>query len=87
MMALEIHQGPFKSAKRSVLDSHSLPGLQERPRSFRQPGLNESLDGTDFRGVNRHWLLPDSDNLYDSWRHKYGEPLKGVEPAKQVAGE
>src|SRR5712691_11123780 len=87
MASFETYQDSLKPTKRPKFNFHSLPDLQEGPRLARQPGLNSSLEGSDFRVVNRHWALTGSDNLNYPRRHQYREQIQWIEPTKQVAGK
>ena len=79
---LEIHEDPLEPAERPAFDSYLLPDLQERPGLSRQPRLNDDLDSSDLRVVNRHRVLAESDNLNYPRRHKYREPIQWVEPTE-----
>jgi hypothetical protein len=62
-----------------------LSNLHERPRLAWKPRLNGGLDRSDFRFVDRDWILAGSNDVRNPRDHKNWKPINWIQSAKNIA--
>src|ERR1017187_5464960 len=78
---------PFDTLQGSVVNTHPLAYLEERPWYEGGFGGHQGLHGADFGLADRDGVGAGTHNPCDARRIQYSEPVREVESAEQITGK
>ncbi len=84
---LYLVQNPLHPSQGSTFDQHPVAQFQERPRHHEQSGLYHLPYIFNFVIGYRRRNLSETHQVNHSGGRQYGQPIRGIQPAKHVTGK